>query len=119
MKCGVSINPKTPISEVYPLLETGLVDLVDILAVEPGFGGQVFNPISEQKITDLRKWRIERDIVVKILVDGGINSETVKRVVEAGAEILVAGTAIFRHRDGFSAALKDLTQLDSSEITAN
>ncbi len=117
MKCGVSINPDTAVSEIYPLLETGLVDLVDILAVEPGFGGQEFNPVSEQKIKDLRQWRKENlskrgiDLQILILVDGGINSKTINRVVEAGADICVVGTAIFRHKDGFSAALKELNGL--------
>ncbi len=112
MSCGVSINPDTSISDIYPLLETGLVDTVDVLAVEPGFGGQEFNPVSEQKIKDLRLWRQEhlrnRGIDLKILVDGGINSKTITRVVQAGADICVAGTAIFRHKEGFSAALKEL-----------
>lgn len=114
MSCGISINPDTSVSEIYPLLETGLVDLVDILAVEPGFGGQEFNPVAEQKIKDLRQWRdvhqSKHGIDVKILVDGGINSKTIKRVVQAGADICVAGTAIFRHKDGFSAALKELSE---------
>ena len=112
MKCGVSINPDTSISEIYPLLETGSVDLVDILAVEPGFGGQKFNPVSEQKIKDLRQWREEQQskngIDVQILVDGGINAKTIRRVVQAGADICVVGTAIFQHKDGFSDALKEL-----------
>jgi ribulose-phosphate 3-epimerase len=112
MRCGVSINPDTSVSEIYPLLETGLVDLVDILAVEPGFGGQEFNPVSEQKIKDLRQWQqkqlSESGIDIKILVDGGINSKTIKRVIKAGANIVVVGTAIFRHKDGFSAALQEL-----------
>ncbi|KAK1745332.1 hypothetical protein QTG54_004623 [Skeletonema marinoi] len=95
-----------------------MVDLVDILAVEPGFGGQKFNPVSEQKIKDLRQWREEQQskngIDVQILVDGGINAKTIRRVVQAGADICVVGTAIFQHRDGFSAALKEL--MDSRNI---
>ena len=77
-----------------------------------GAGGHPKNPVSEQKIKDLRQWREEhlrnQGIDLKILVDGGINSKTIKRVVKAGADICVAGTAIFRHKDGFSAALKEL-----------
>lgn len=112
MQCGVSINLETPVSKLYPLLEKGFVDLVDILAVEPGFGGQTFNPVSEEKIRELRQYCAQelsrRGIDLLILVDGGINSTTVKGVVRAGADICVAGTGIFRNKNGIAAALKEL-----------
>jgi len=112
LSCGVSINPETPISAIYPLLDTGLVDLVDILAVEPGFGGQNFNPLALQKIANLRSWINDRltgrGIDIRILVDGGVNNKTSRNVVEAGADILVAGTALFRHRSGFAHAINEL-----------
>ncbi|KAL7544514.1 hypothetical protein ACHAWF_007892, partial [Thalassiosira exigua] len=83
-KCGVSINPETPVTDILGLLDTGLVDLVDVLAVEPGFGGQQFNAVAMEKIAKLRKYIDENlsplGINVKILVDGGINSETSKLV---------------------------------------
>ena len=109
ISCGVSINPKTPPDVVIPLLETGLVDLVDVLAVEAGFGGQSFNPVALQKISMLRQWRKDnpsRDF--SILVDGGINASTSSCAVEAGADILVAGTALFRNPLGFADAVKEL-----------
>lgn len=113
MKCGISINPETDLTSIYPLLDTGMIDLVDILAVEPGFGGQQFNHVAIQKIAMLRQYRDEnlnaRGIdYVKILVDGGINRHTSSLVMDAGAEILVAGTALFRHPQGFEEAVKEL-----------
>ena len=114
LKCGVSINPETPVADIYPLLDSGLVDLVDILAVEPGFGGQPFNPVAIAKIEGLRQYREERlrprGIDVKILCDGGINTETSSLVADAGADILVAGTALFQHPSGFDAAVRELLQ---------
>ena len=114
LKCGVSINPETHVADIYPLLDSGLVDLVDILAVEPGFGGQPFNPVAIEKIKSLRQYRKERlrprGIDVKILCDGGINTETSSLVADAGADILVAGTALFQHPSGFDAAVVGLLQ---------
>ena len=96
MKCGISINPSTNITSIFPLLDAGLIDLVDVLAVEPGFGGQQFNPIVIEKIIALRhhidnELRPKRGIDVIILVDGGINNSTNADVIDAGADILVAG----------------------------
>ena len=114
MKCGVSINPDTPVTDICPLLDSGLVDLVDVLAVEPGFGGQQFNNVALEKIAFLRKYRDEklspRGIDLKILVDGGINRHTSSLVVDAGADILVAGTSLFQHPDGFEEAVKELKE---------
>jgi ribulose-phosphate 3-epimerase len=109
MSCGVSINPGTNVESIYPLLETGLIDLVDILAVEPGFGGQAFQHRALQKVMDLRKWREQSGLQFDILVDGGINQQTAASVLEAGADILVAGTFLFKHPRGLSAALLELT----------
>ena len=95
MKCGISINPETKVSNIYSLLDTGMVDVVDVLAVEPGFGGQDFNHVVIHKIELLRRYRDEnllpRGIDLKILVDGGINRDTSTCVIDAGADILVAG----------------------------
>jgi pentose-5-phosphate-3-epimerase len=95
MKCGISINPSTDITTIFPLLDTGLIDLVDILAVEPGFGGQEFNPTVLTKIKTLRHYidmeLRQRGMDVIILVDGGINNATCTDVIHAGADILVAG----------------------------
>lgn len=114
MKCGVSINPETDVTSIYPLLDTGMVDLVDVLAVEPGFGGQQFNHVALQKIAMLRQYRDEKNtasssgIDFEILVDGGINRHTSSIVMDAGADILVAGTALFQNPHGFEKAVNEL-----------
>ena len=95
MGCGISINPETDVTTIFPLLDTGMIDLVDVLAVEPGFGGQQFNHVAIRKIELLRQYRDRilrpRGINLRILVDGGINSVTSSAVIDAGADILVAG----------------------------
>ena len=109
MKCGVSINLNTNVEEIFPLLNSGFVDLVDVLAVKPGFGGQTFNLTALEKISQLREWRdLRSQDKFVILVDGGINKTISKLVIENGADILVAGTALFRHAHGLMEAVKDL-----------
>jgi ribulose-phosphate 3-epimerase len=108
MKCGVSINPGTNETEIYPLLETGMVDLIDVLAVEPGFGGQRFQANALEKIETLKHWRQKNFVSFDILVDGGINNETAPAVIDAGADILVAGTYLFHHPEGIGAGVSDI-----------
>lgn len=108
MSCGVSVNPSTKIEDIYPLLATNLVDLVDILAVEPGFGGQAFQRRVLDKIETLKVWREEYLADFDIMVDGGINHDTVRDVVEAGADILVSGTFLFLHPGGIERGIKSL-----------
>ncbi len=98
---GVSVRPKTWIEEAVPFL--GFVDLVLIMTVEPGFGGQKFMPESVGKIRSLRQMGFEGHISV----DGGINAETARLALEAGADVLVAGNAIFGNSDR-KAAVKSL-----------
>lgn len=114
MRCGVSLNPATDLQAVYALLETGLVDLVDVLAVEPGFGGQKFQTRTLQKIEELRKWRLKAGIDFVILVDGGINRETSPAAIEAGADILVAGTFLFKHPMGLPTGVEELLLASSA-----
>ncbi len=90
--CGVSLRPPTPIHEIEWHLKQ--IDMVLLMTVEPGFGGQAFMPHVLDKVRDLRK-RYSKDIEV----DGGINKETSKEVLKAGANVLVAGTAIFGQSD--------------------
>lgn len=94
VKAGISIKPGTPIEEVYPYLTE--VDLVLVMSVEPGFGGQAFLPESYERIRQLRDYIDRNRLPVKIEVDGGIDKENVRNVIEAGAEICVAGSAVFR-----------------------
>lgn len=92
-KAGISIKPKTPVSVLEELVNE--VDLVLVMSVEPGFGGQKFDPSSLEKIRTLRTWIDERQLNCKIEVDGGINGETGKLCREAGVDALVAGSYVF------------------------
>jgi len=99
-RVGISLRPATPVDEIYPFLSD--VDLILVMSVEPGFGGQRFLPASAKRIRRLRSEIGERD--VQIAVDGGINAETAGVAVAAGADILVVGSAIFGAEDPVSAA---------------
>lgn len=90
---GVAINPATSLSTIEEILE--YVDLVLVMTVNPGFGGQEFIPSTLSKIARLRRMLNERHLSVEIEVDGGINPETAPQVVRAGANVLVAGTSVF------------------------
>jgi ribulose-phosphate 3-epimerase len=105
---AVAINPATPVSAVAHVLD--LVDLVLVMTVNPGFGGQDYLESMEPKIAELSTLLADRGIsdTVSIEVDGGISVDTAPGVVAAGASILVAGTALFRHPDGLEAAVAEL-----------
>jgi ribulose-phosphate 3-epimerase len=95
MDCGMSINPSTKVEEIFPLLKTGLVSIVDVLAVEPGFGGQKFQENARIKVESLIQFREEnKDATFDIMVDGGINEQTAGKM---RADILVAGSFLFNH----------------------
>jgi len=94
---GVVINPSTPVEMLSEVLD--LVDYVLVMSVNPGFGGQKFIPGSVHKIRRLAEYRANRRLKYRIEVDGGIASDTVGDVVRAGAELLVAGNAVFGHGD--------------------
>ena len=96
---GVCIAPETPVSAIAPLLDAGLVDMVDILAVAPGRGGQSFDPVALPKLRALR----EKYPDLRLQVDGGIDASTCSDAVEAGADVLVAGSYIFRAGDAAEA----------------
>ncbi|MDJ0611533.1 MAG: ribulose-phosphate 3-epimerase [Kiloniellales bacterium] len=93
-KAGVSLNPSTPVEAVAPVLDE--VDLVLVMSVNPGFGGQAFIPGALAKIAALRQMIDETGRAIDLEVDGGINFETAAGAVGAGADVLVAGTATFR-----------------------
>jgi ribulose-phosphate 3-epimerase len=96
-KPGVVINPATPVETLTEVLD--LVHHVLVMSVNPGFGGQKFIPNALNKIAALRRMRTERKLDFRIEVDGGIDLSTVVAVVKAGAELLVAGSAVFGHGD--------------------
>ena len=97
MQAGVVINPATPVETLTEVLD--MVDYVLVMSVNPGFGGQKFIPGAVHKIRRLAELRRQRDLNYRIEVDGGIALDTVAEVVRAGAEILVAGNAVFGKGD--------------------
>ncbi len=105
VKAGISIKPQTKVEVLKPLL--GMVDLILIMSVEPGFGGQVFIPSAIEKIKWLRQQLDARNFKTMIEVDGGINLETSKSCIEAGVDILVAGSFLF-NQVNLAKAIQDL-----------
>ena len=97
-KAGVSLNPETPIEKVLPVL--GLIDLVLIMSVNPGFGGQQFIKKTLEKVKLLRKEIDQKNLAVEIEIDGGINFQNAKIAKKAGVDILVSGTTIFKSNEG-------------------
>ena len=106
VKCGVSLNPATPIEEIAHVMD--MLDLILIMTVNPGFGGQSFIPLLD-KIATARRMIDATGRRIDLEVDGGINPDTAKQVIKAGADVLVAGTAVFK--DGpsqYAAHIKSL-----------
>jgi len=97
-KAGVSLNPETKIDKVLPILSS--IDLVLVMSVNPGFGGQKFISSTLDKVKFLRKEIDEKKLSVKIEIDGGINFENAKNAKEAGVDILVSGSTIFKENEG-------------------
>jgi len=97
-KAGVSLNPKTPVNKVIPVLN--LIDLVLIMSVNPGFGGQKFIDSSLDKVKQLREEIDNRKLKVQIEIDGGVNFENSMAIKNAGANILVSGNTIFKENNG-------------------
>ena len=97
-KVGVSLNPETKIDTILDFLDQ--IDLVLVMSVNPGFGGQKFMPEVLTKVVELKKIQEEKKIDFDIEIDGGINFDNSKRVIEAGANILVSGTTIFKSNNG-------------------
>jgi ribulose-phosphate 3-epimerase len=97
MKAGVAITPHTPVSALNDILHE--IDLVCVMAVNPGFGGQKFIPYTLEKIKQLRKMIDERKLKVLIEIDGGVTLENAPDIVKAGADVLVAGNTVFKSAD--------------------
>lgn len=96
-KAGLSIKPNTSWNELIPYLDD--IDLVLVMSVEPGFGGQKFMPNSLEKIEELKKYRENHNLNYLISVDGGINNETYKLVEEAGSDLAVMGSYLFKQEN--------------------
>ena len=92
-KAGISIKPKTPVEVLFPILED--LDLVLVMTVEPGFGGQKYIPTSTERIRTLRAEAEKKNPGLKIEVDGGIKTDNVHVVLEAGADLIVSGSAVY------------------------
>jgi ribulose-phosphate 3-epimerase len=114
-KPGVVVNPATPVETLTEVLD--LVHHVLVMSVNPGFGGQKFIPNSLNKIAALARMRAERKLDFRIEVDGGVDLETVTDIVKAGAELLVAGNAVFGHGDIRSNASKLLEAARAATLT--
>lgn len=93
-KAGVALNPATPLCVVEYVLEQA--DMILVMSVNPGFGGQKYIPYCTEKIRTLRTLLNERGLTTDIEVDGGVNRENLREIIEAGANIIVAGTAVFK-----------------------
>ena len=102
-KAGVALNPHTPVCLLEDILSE--LDMVLLMSVNPGFGGQRFIERTPEKVRNLRRMIDERNLKTLIEVDGGVNAETGKRLVEAGADALVAGNFVFKSADPAAAIL--------------
>jgi ribulose-phosphate 3-epimerase len=107
-RAGVSLNPPTPVVAVEEFLRH--VDLVLVMSVNPGFGGQSFIPETLPKIAAVRRLLDDRGLAAELEVDGGINADNAPDVVRAGATVLVAGNSIFRAKEGISGAIRRLRE---------
>lgn len=97
MKAGVAVNPHTPVSSLSDILHD--IDLVCLMSVNPGFGGQKFIPYTLEKIKQLRKMITEKGLNVHIEIDGGVTLENAPSIIAAGADVLVAGNTVFKAAD--------------------
>ncbi len=114
MKAGIAIHPDLPIERIYPYLMKGAVDLILLMSVRPGFGGQAFLEGTTEKLVELRR-RLENSGSDAILsVDGGVKVSTIKDAVSSGASLLVCGSAVFGKEDP-GQAIKDLLEAAQQE----
>ena len=109
MRAGIALSPSTPVSAVLPYLDS--VNTVLVMTVEPGFGGQALIPETLDKVRELRKYITVQRLDVDIEVDGGINEENVGEAIAAGANIIVAGSAIFKSKTP-SRVIKKMREAD-------
>ncbi len=111
VKAGVSLNPATPLSSIEEIVAH--VDLVLIMSVNPGFGGQSFIPSTLPKIAGMRRMLDDRGLSAELEVDGGIGPDNAGEIVKAGADVLVAGNSVFRAKEGIGGAMGRLREAGS------
>src|SRR5579863_9920190 len=111
---AVALNPSTPIVMLEDILS--LIDLILIMTVNPGFGGQDFIPEMLPKIASLRQILTQRGLSCDIEVDGGIHEQTVPRVIKAGANLLVAGSAVYNEKESVTVALSRLRNATAIQV---
>lgn len=109
VRAGVAINPATPLESVSEILPD--LDLVLVMSVNPGFGSQSFIERTTNKIVRLRRWLDEGGLTAELEVDGGINPATIGTAVSAGADVLVAGSAIYGAPEGVKTAIRNLRRI--------
>jgi len=114
---GVTINPGTPLNTLEEILE--YVDLVLLMTVNPGFGNQEFIPSMYSKIERLAQIKSNRHLNFEIEVDGGVNEMTIQRIIQAGAEVLVMGSAIFNAPAGVAVTMKKYQELAAQALQKN
>ena len=104
VKAGVALNPATPLSSIEEVIP--YVDLIVIMSVNPGFGGQAFIPKSLEKISRLRKMLDDKNLATELEVDGGITIDNAPSIVKAGASVLAIGNSVFKAKEGINQALQ-------------
>ena len=105
-RAGVALNPATPVGAVEHVLD--LVDMVLVMTVNPGFGGQAYIPTMEPKVAEVRALLDQRGLDVDVEVDGGVGPDTVAGAAAAGANLIVAGSALYRDPEGLAHAVADI-----------
>jgi len=108
IRAGVALNPASPLSSIEEIVPH--TDLILIMSVNPGFGGQAFIPESLEKISRLRKLLDDKNLATEIEVDGGITIDNVPGIVEAGANVLAVGNSVFKAKEGISQALQKIRE---------
>jgi ribulose-phosphate 3-epimerase len=113
-KAGVALNPHTPAESLSEILN--MLDIINVMTVNPGFGGQKFIHRMTSKIAELRAMIQNEQLDIDIEVDGGINSETISSAVQAGANVMIAGSCVFQHDKGIKAGIDALRKTLHDEI---
>ncbi len=110
LRTGIALNPGAPLEFLYPVID--MVDYILIMSVNPGFGGQDFIPSSLERIEKVRNYLEQKNLSCDLAVDGGVNLQTAPRIIQAGANVLVAGSAIFKQ----TSYIKAIQQLQSHNL---